>query len=220
MQRDGLPWNGVRWEQGSGGGQGESEAEGVWKRQEKLLLEKDGTDRKEGKQLENGTGERNHLTPAPSLGQEDRSSLWAKYLFLSRPAGGADSNSGEPQWSPSTLPASSRQTRHIHTHRALNPSVYKPTRTTEVTHCKSRTVLPHQYGYVGVLLLIKDQSWTLAFLSPLLRIMTIQLGGRKLVEFQNPSRIPQCSTKKHYMQISSFLVLFVSRIWGKLSCFQ
>ena len=59
---------------------------------------------------------------------------------------------------PLPSPASSRQTRHIHTHRALNPSVYKPTRTTEVTHCKSRTVLPHQYGYVGVLLLIKDQS--------------------------------------------------------------
>jgi len=36
----------------------------------KLLLEKDRTDRKEGKQFENGTGERNHLIPTPSLGQE------------------------------------------------------------------------------------------------------------------------------------------------------
>jgi len=64
---------------------------------------------------------------------------------------------------PLPSPTSSRQTdrdrqTHTHTHRALNQSVYKPTRTTEFTHCKSRTVLPHQYGYVGVLPLIKDQS--------------------------------------------------------------
>ena len=98
---------------------------------------------------------------------------------------------------PLLTPTSSRQTdTHRHTHTALNQSVYEPTRTTEFTCCKSRTILPHQYGYVGFLPLIKAQSWTLVFLSPLLRIMTMQLEGEKLVQFQNPSRIPQCSTKK------------------------
>ena len=120
VQREGRPWNGVPWGQGSGAEQGESEAEGAWEGQVKLLLEKDATERKEGKQLENGTGERKDgkdISPPahPARVRKDSSSLSAKHLFLSRPAGGAETVASHTDC-PLLCPTSSRQTnRHIHT---------------------------------------------------------------------------------------------------------